>query len=119
MPRRAAQTCKEPTCPNTRPCPVHDVQRQRVDTRPSAAARGYGSAWRKKRDAFLAKNPTCVDCGAPSTVPDHYPVTRAELVKQGVADPDDERYLVARCASCHSRKTVLSDGALRPRMGGD
>lgn len=38
--------------------------------RPSATDRGYDSAWRKARVAFLAKHPRCA-CGQPATVVNH------------------------------------------------
>ncbi|WP_084794204.1 HNH endonuclease signature motif containing protein [Pseudoponticoccus marisrubri] len=41
--------------------------------RPSAARRGYSSAWRKARAAFLTLYPICAHpgCTAPATVVDH------------------------------------------------
>lgn len=120
MPKKPAQVCTKSWCNEVRPCPVHDraVNRQRMDKRPSAARRGYGAKWRKRREEFLREHPLCVDCGQPSAVPDHYPLTRRELVECGVTDPDADEYLVARCASCHSRKTAVRDGGFGQRSGG-
>jgi 5-methylcytosine-specific restriction protein A len=45
--------------------------------RPSAAARGYDSAWSKARSGYLTSHPTCVmvvsgsQCGKPASVLDH------------------------------------------------
>ena len=41
--------------------------------RPTATGRGYGTAWRKARAAFLHLYPTCAHptCSAPATVVDH------------------------------------------------
>lgn len=78
--------------------------------RPSASEQGYGARWRKVRDPFIAANPICVDCGAPSTDADHAPVSRRDLIARGVADPDAWEHLQARCHPCHSRRTVLVDG---------
>ena len=93
-------------------CDRHRKQaRRRAERgRPSASARGYGSRWRKIAAEFLEYFPVCVDCGGEATVPDHDPLTRAELVRRGVPDPDTWEYLVPRCASCHNRKTVIRDG---------
>lgn len=118
MPARAARPCNKPWCKNLRPCPVHDVEQQRVDVRPSAARRGYDYRWRRKRAAFLRTHPFC-ECGAAATVADHHPLTRVELVRAGVEDPDAEQYLVARCASCHSRKTAVRDGGYGNAREGD
>lgn len=81
--------------------------------RESAADRGYGALWRKRRDAFLAKHPDCTDCGRKATVPDHAPKTRKQLVAEGVKDPDHERYLQPRCARCHNRRSARE--VVRPR----
>lgn len=40
-------------------------------TRPTAAARGYDSRWRKAREVFLAQFPVCQRCGAKATLVDH------------------------------------------------
>lgn len=90
-----------------------------VDDRPSAAKRGYGAAWAKIRSRYLATHPTCVLCGAPATVPDHYPVTRRQLVAQGVTDPDADRHLRPLCKRDHDRSTASRDGGFgrRSRAG--
>lgn len=43
---------------------VHSKDSVKVvpDTRPSAAARGYGYRWQKRRALFLIKNPLCAAC---------------------------------------------------------
>jgi len=79
--------------------------------RASASSRGYGFRWRRLRAEFLAQYGACEDCGAPATVPDHDPVSRAELVRRGDPDPDAFHHLVPRCAACHGRRTVRDDGA--------
>jgi len=92
-------------------CPEHArLVRQRLDSRRgSARARGYDAAWERRRARFLADHPVCEDCGAPATDADHDPARRV-LIAAGVADPDDERFLHARCHRCHSVKTVRVDG---------
>lgn len=110
MANKIARVCTYPLCKRIN-CdnPAHQRQAQRVyvrkpDARPSASRRGYDATWRAKRKAFLAQHPYCEDCGAPSTDADHIP-DRVDLVAQGVEDPDDNKYLHARCHSCHSKKT--------------
>jgi 5-methylcytosine-specific restriction protein A len=83
----------------------HPVVRAESDQRRSSSTeRGYGSHWRRViRPAFLRANPLCCLCGALAEVPDHWPVTRAELVEQGVEDPDSFDRLRPLCKECHAR----------------
>jgi len=98
-------------CPRGHATQRRKAAQRRTDAlRPSAAARGYGPAWRKHRTAYLRANPRCCDCGAPATVPDHDPITRAELVRRGDPNPDAWRHLRPRCRPCHSSKTNRRDG---------
>lgn len=87
---------------------------------PSSSSRGYGNNWRKKvRGPYLAANPRCVgvlgqhhpNCDGRATIPDHYPKTRAELVRMGVPDPDAWHRLQPLSDSCHKWKTARFDGA--------
>lgn len=107
MPRRALKVCAKPGCPELTDatyCPACRPAKQR-------GTPGYNSRlWRRKRQAFLAKNPVCVDCGDRATDADHEP-DRAELVRLGVDDPDAEVWLVARCHGCHSRATRRREAA--------
>lgn len=63
----------------------HMVQRDRErkarfdQQRPSARQRGYDSKWQKEAKAFLAANPRCVMCGAPSRVVDHKTPHRGDM----------------------------------------
>lgn len=70
--------------------------------------------WRKRRAAYLRAHPTCADCGAKATEPDHVP-PRALLLALGVHDPDADQWLVPRCGSCHARATRLRDAPLLAR----
>lgn len=98
MPTRARRTCsrcrrvltapgKCPTCASRDPQPTN-----------------YGGAgWRKARADFLAANPTCVQCGNPSKVADHYPISRRNLIgRYKVSDPDAPHRLRALCVPCHN-----------------
>ena len=61
--------------------------------------------WRALRKAFLAKNPVCGHCGAPARHVDHVRPHRGDV---GLFF--DVRNLYPLCHSCHSSKTVTSDG---------
>lgn len=116
MRSRLLLTCAQPGCYNLQPCPEHA---KKPSTQPSASSRGYGSRWQQIRKAFLAANPLCAGngtgshhphCDGKATIPDHHPLTRAELVRQGVADPDAFHRLVPRSDPCHKSITVRFDG---------
>jgi 5-methylcytosine-specific restriction protein A len=84
--------------------------RQTVAKRPSSHARGYGRSWYKMTAAFRQANPLCVKCLAEgrttlATVVDHTIPHKGNW--ELYADPSN---WTAMCASCHSRKTVTSDG---------
>lgn len=132
--RLRSRVCNVPGCPviiqstgrcGGSCCDGRCADRRGPDLRPTAAARGYGNDWRRRRAAFLAANPTCAgdgagghhpNCDGVATVPDHHPLTRRELVAQGVEDPDAAEYLVGRSAACHGRKTVQLDGGWGKRI---
>lgn len=81
-------------------------QQQRLEDRPSAAARGYGYRWRKYRTTYLANHPLCVVCGRVATEIDH---------KRAVTGPDDPLFWDAdnhqpMCKPHHSEKTNRDDG---------
>ncbi|MEU6709988.1 hypothetical protein ABZ897_00800 [Nonomuraea sp. NPDC046802] len=43
----------------------------------------------------------------PSTVADHHPLSRRELVARGL-DPDDPQYGRGLCTSCHGKETAAN-----------
>jgi 5-methylcytosine-specific restriction protein A len=100
-------------------CPRHRRASQRAydQERGTSAQRGYGAAWRRRRESFLARNPTCVDCGAPATDADHDPVERRELVARRDPDPDADRHLKARCGRCHKSRTRRNANRAAARAG--
>jgi 5-methylcytosine-specific restriction enzyme A len=82
------------------------VKRALDRQRPSAARRGYGSRWRRVRDAFLARHPLCSACEAagrvvPATVVDHVLPHRGDQRLFW-----DERNWTAMCKRCHDAKTA-------------
>ncbi|TDD88367.1 holin [Actinomadura rubrisoli] len=106
---KGLKVCSTPGCPTLvaqgrcEPCKAKAEKR-----RGTSAQRGYG---RRHRDRFrkgvLDKNPVCVICrNAPSTVADHYPLDRRQLVAKSL-DPDDPIYGRGLCAPCDSAQTAL------------
>jgi len=112
--RRTVRTCSEPKCPHltdhpSGKCDAHLSESRAAHdaTRPGSSQRGYGSRWAKViRPAFLARHPVCALCSAPSTVPDHWPVKRRDLVAAGVSDPDADHRLRPLCTECHNSETA-------------
>lgn len=118
MPRRGGyRVCSVPGCPeytDSGRCPDH--RREAEQRRGSARQRGYGRGHEKRfRPAVLARNPACVcteedhghvaPCGQPSAHADHWPLSRRELVEQGL-DPDDPRHGRGLCQPCHAKETA-------------
>ncbi len=100
-------------------CATHSRDADRA--RGTATQRGYGHAHRTRfRPGVLAKHPTC-QCHDPhrdpaldhppghcprwSTVADHWPLGRDELVAAGM-DPDDPAHGRGLCASCDRPQTA-------------
>jgi 5-methylcytosine-specific restriction protein A len=83
-----------------------EVKRVLDRERPSAARRGYGTAWRRARSRFLAAHPVCASCRdkgrlEPATVVDHVVPHRG--------DPAlfwNEVNWAPCCKRCHDRKTA-------------
>jgi 5-methylcytosine-specific restriction protein A len=90
--------------------------------RGTSADRGYGTTHRNQfRRAVLRRDPICVctdtakteahnhgaRCYAASTVADHDPLDKRELIRLGL-NSNDPRYGRGLCASCHSRETAAN-----------
>ncbi len=75
--------------------------------RGTAAQRGYTCQHLSRfRADVLKRDPVCVLCTTrPATVADHHPLSRRELVAQGL-DPNDPRHGRGLCASCHGIHTA-------------
>lgn len=112
MPSRPRTPCTTPGCTGRSDqggrCDACRARRRiGVDqARGTAADRGYGRRWRARRPDYLARHPRCALCGRASTVPDHYPRSRRELVAAGVLDPDADEYLRPLCDPCHRAETA-------------
>ena len=110
MPARPLKPCTVPGCPGraeTGRCARCRAARQhnprlRVET---AAQRGYDAAWRRRRTDYLDAHPYCALCPRLATVPDHYPISRRELIAQGATDPDADEHLRPLCKPCHDVQT--------------
>jgi 5-methylcytosine-specific restriction protein A len=111
VPARASRRCSTPGCPGL--ALAHAARcahcTATADTARDRTARARGARWRQRRAQLLRAHPRCVDCGATATVADHAPRSRRALIADGVLDPDELRYLQARCKPCHDRRTALSD----------
>jgi 5-methylcytosine-specific restriction enzyme A len=104
------RVCSRPGCPN-----IYDGTASRCaecsaeadKARGTATQRGYSSrGHRAFRAAVLTRDPACVLCDVEfSTVADHYPLSRRDLIAQGLNpnDPDAGRGL---CTSCHNSETA-------------
>lgn len=87
-------------------CPEHATQARQARTSNKVYnTRGH----RAFRDAVLKRDLVCVtpDCNEWSTVADHYPLTRIELVTQGL-NPNDPQYGRGLCATHHNKHTAAT-----------
>lgn len=86
-------------------CDQHKRDSDRA--RGTATQRGYTSAGHRAfREQVLARDPICKVClRAPSTVADHYPTSRRDLIAQGL-DPNDPARGRGLCKPCHDRSTA-------------
>jgi 5-methylcytosine-specific restriction enzyme A len=105
---RAARTCSG--CPAVVPAGQSrctSCTRQADRARGTAAQRGYTSGGHQRfRTAVLARDPLCVVCRkAWSTVADHHPVSRRDLVTAG-DNPNDPARGRGLCHRCHSIETA-------------
>lgn len=105
-----SRICANPGCPT-----IHDGTTgarcpgcaKTADRAHWARTRAYSSkAHREFRAAVLHKDPICVLCHlAISTVADHYPKGREDLIQLGM-NPDDPRHGRGLCKRCHDTETA-------------
>lgn len=87
-----------------KPPSIQARKRRKPDTRPSAAARGYGHEWRKVRAAVLAQH------GIPKAEWSLWDVDHDPPYNPAI-EPDHKKYkLTPLRHEQHSRKTVRRDG---------
>jgi 5-methylcytosine-specific restriction protein A len=101
MPWLSAVPCRYPGCGvlirgRHGHCDEHRplVRQQQDQHRPSAAARGYDSDWRRRRAEFLAEHTECARCSEPSRIVDH-------ITPLSAGGADDESNWQALCKQCH------------------
>jgi 5-methylcytosine-specific restriction endonuclease McrA len=80
----------------------------KVKARKSAARRGYDRKWKKARDAYLARHPSCVNigkrrCTGTATCVDHIKDHRGNQALMW-----DRKNWQPMCAHCHSVKTAMT-----------
>ncbi len=102
------KVCSVPGCPTPTDagrCLTHRQQARvaRVDNKVYSTA-GHAAF----RAAVITRDPICTACHmAASTVADHHPHTRRELVALGL-DPDAPQYGRGLCAPCHNKHTAAT-----------
>ena len=107
------RVCSVSGCPEIYPtsegsrCHRHRAEADR--RRGTATERGYTSKGHAAfRRAVISADPVCVACHLrPSTVADHYPHSRRELIELGL-NPNDPQYGRGLCKSCHDRETAAN-----------
>jgi 5-methylcytosine-specific restriction protein A len=107
---KAWKVCATPQCPELVPADqsrCDDCTIEADKRRGTASERGYTSAGHKRfRKRVLQRDPICVVCRLkPSTVADHHPLSRRDLVAQGL-DPDDPDRGRGVCKRCHDSETA-------------
>ena len=107
MPYKPKKPCAHRGCPEltgSRYCDTHAKQYAREyekHHRDSAAAKRYGSQWRKIRAAFLSANPLCEICKSEGRFAPADTVHHKKTLADG--GTNDWENLQALCSPCHSR----------------
>lgn len=110
---KAWKVCAAPGCPELVPpgqTRCDSCTKAADRSRGTASDRGYNSpGHRRFRRDVLRNDPICVECRiAPSTVADHHPLSRRELIASGL-DPNDPAAGRGVCKPCHDRSTALRE----------
>jgi 5-methylcytosine-specific restriction enzyme A len=114
MPSRLRTPCPVPGCGELTDggrCEEH--KRQANKQRGGSTARGYGQRHENRfRKGVLERDINCTLCitqgkWVTAVIADHYPLTRRELVEQGL-DPDDPSRGRGLCKPCHDKWTAES-----------
>lgn len=110
MPFKASSSCSVPGCPGRAAhrgrCPEHAEQLSRTHEieRGTSTDRGYGSTWRKRRDAYLREHPFCVDCWKLGR--EQYATEVDHIVPKSQGGADEESNYQPLCHEHHSAKTM-------------
>lgn len=112
MPTKPLKPCSVPGCGElTDSGRCQDHAQQAEQRRGSSTKRGYGKRHRTRfRKAVLERDICCRLCRDEgkwvlATVADHWPLSRRQLVEQGL-DPDDPANGRGLCHDCHSAETA-------------
>lgn len=103
--------CTTPGCPTITlggRCDTCRRGKKRLTRTRARAVDNYGPRWPGFRLDYLIRHPRCVLCRRLSNVPDHWPVSRRDLVAAGERNPDQDCYVRALCTSCHNRQTAAN-----------
>lgn len=113
------KVCSRPGCPTITAggrCDTCTKQAERGRSDHALRGGGNRASWRNARRACLQRDPVCtctdeahghgVRCYGASTVADHYPDSKRELIEQGITDTDALDRLRGICASCHGKHTA-------------
>lgn len=110
MPSKPKKPCSQPGCPELTPnggrCSEHRKQATKQRYKGTSASRYNDPQWTAFRKDYIYRNGYCVLCGALSVVVDHFPKSRRALIAEGIANPDQDRYVRALCRVCHSKETA-------------
>src|SRR5690349_11286601 len=116
------RVCSTPGCPefSDKGGKCEGCRTEAEQRRGTARQRGYGGrGWQTARRTVLNRDPHCVctddghghdgnPCRQPSTVADHYPDERRDLIAAGVPNPDAPSRMRGVCSDCHNRKTAAT-----------
>ena len=105
------RVCSVHGCPELYPpsegtrCKTHRAQADKA--RGTPRDRGYsGGGHQAFRTAVITRDPICMVCTIRvSTVADHYPLSRRELIDMNL-NANDPAHGRGLCAPCHSRETA-------------
>lgn len=116
----APRVCSRPGCGRLTTGGRCDTCTRTADkARGTSRERGYNSVGHQRfRTAVLDRDPICVECQlAASTVADHYPHSRRDLIVMRL-DPNDPARGRGVCKRCHDRSTArLQPGGWHAQHG--
>lgn len=105
------RVCSTPGCPTIYPtsegsrCERHRKEADKA--RGTATERGYNTPGHQAfRRAVITRDPICVLCNVrPSTVADHWPISKRDLIAAGLNSNDPTRGR-GLCTTCHDTETA-------------
>lgn len=104
---RAAKSCRIPTCPHVRPCPIegHEPKAWEGSTRRKTLPPG----WEKLRRFILERDPICTECGNALSTEVHH---------RGDSDDHRPEMLAGICSECHAPITSRQGQEAKRRAAG-